>query len=107
MAAVVVRSAKLRAAKAAAATEESWVVATDLAEALSRAGTSFHQAHQLVGKLVLESVRTDKLPSDWTAEALAAFAADFTPEMARCCNRPGDGQEIPGGTPRRSGEGAR
>ena len=100
MAAVVVRSAKLRPAKAAAAAEESWVVATDLAEALSRAGTSFHQAHQLVGKLVLESVRGNKLPSDWTPEALAAFAPEFTPEMARLL-QPAEGmktREIPGGT---------
>jgi argininosuccinate lyase len=100
MAAVVVRSAKLRPAKAAAAAEESWVVATDLAEALSRAGTSFHQAHQLVGKLVLESVRNNKLPSDWTPEALAAFAPEFTPEMARLL-QPAEGmktREISGGT---------
>jgi argininosuccinate lyase len=100
MAAVVVRSAKLRPAKAAAAAEESWVVATDLAEALSRAGTPFHQAHQLVGKLVLESVRNHKLPSDWTPEALAAFAPEFTPEMARFL-QPAEGmktREIPGGT---------
>jgi argininosuccinate lyase len=100
MAAVVVRSAKLRPAKTAAAAEESWVVATDLAEALSRAGTPFHQAHQLVGKLVLESVRNNKLPSDWTPEALAAFAPEFTPEMARLL-QPAEGmktREIPGGT---------
>ena len=100
MAAVVVRSAKLRPAKTSAAAEESWVVATDLAEALSRAGTPFHQAHQLVGRLVLESVRHDKLPSDWTPEALAAFAPEFTPEMARLL-QPAEGmktREIPGGT---------
>ena len=100
MAAVVVRSAKLRPTKTAAAAEESWVVATDLAEALSRAGTPFHQAHQLVGKLVLESVRNKKLPSDWTPEALAAFAPEFTPEMARLL-QPAEGmktREIPGGT---------
>jgi argininosuccinate lyase len=100
MAAVVVRSAKLRPVRAAAAAEESWVVATDLAEALSRAGTPFHQAHQLVGKLVLESVRNNRLPSDWTPDALAGFAPEFTPEMARLL-QPAEGmktREIPGGT---------
>jgi argininosuccinate lyase len=100
MAAVVVRSAKLRPEKTASAAEESWVVATDFAEALSRAGTPFHQAHQLVGKLVLESVRNNRLPSDWTPEALAAFAPEFTPEMARLL-QPTEGmktREIPGGT---------
>jgi argininosuccinate lyase len=47
------------------------VVATDLAEALARAGTPFHQAHQIVGRFVLESVRSGKKPADWTAERCA------------------------------------
>ncbi len=100
MARVVVESAKLRPEKTAAAAEESWVVATDLAEALSRAGVPFHQAHQLVGRLVLESVRAGKRPSDWTAEGLAAFAPEFTEDMARLL-QPAEGmktREVPGGT---------
>ena len=60
-----------------AAAEESWVVATDLAEALARAGTPFHRAHQLVGRLVLESVKQGKKPADWTPDQLAAFAPEF------------------------------
>ena len=51
MARAVIESAKLNPAEPAAAAEESWVVATDLAEALARAGTPFHQAHQIVGTL--------------------------------------------------------
>ncbi|HSW50518.1 MAG TPA: argininosuccinate lyase, partial [Bryobacteraceae bacterium] len=100
MARVVVESAELHPEKTAAAAEESWVVATDLAEALSRAGTPFHKAHQIVGKLVLESVRQGKRPSDWTPEQLAGFAPELTPEMARLL-RPSEGmktREIPGGT---------
>jgi argininosuccinate lyase len=100
MARVVVESATLRPEKTAAAAEESWVVATDLAEALSRAGTPFHQAHQLVGRLVLESVRGGKRPSDWTPQQLAGFAPELTAEMARLL-RPGEGmktREIRGGT---------
>ena len=100
MAEGVIRSAKLFPAKPAAAAEESWVVATDLAEALARAGTPFHQAHQLVGRLVLESVRAGKQPSDWTAEQLTAFAPEFHPEIARLLS-PAAGmatREIAGGT---------
>jgi argininosuccinate lyase len=96
----VVESVKLHPEKTEAAAEESWVVATDLAEALSRAGTPFHQAHQLVGRLVLESVRRNKRPSDWTPEDLAAFAPEFTREMARLL-QPREGmrtREISGGT---------
>jgi argininosuccinate lyase len=96
----VVRSAKLIPAKPAAAAEESWVVATDLAEELARAGTPFHQGHQIVGRLVLESVRAGKKPSDWTPETLAAFAPEFQPEMARLL-QPREGmksREVRGGT---------
>jgi len=80
MMSAVIDSTKLNAARPAAAAEESWVVATDLAEALARAGTPFHQAHQLVGRFVLESVRAGKKPSDWSAEDMRAFGIDF-PEL--------------------------
>ena len=100
MARVVVDSAKLNAQHPAAAAEASWVVATDLAEALARNGTPFHQAHQIVGRLVLESVRGGKKPADWNAAALVKFAPEFTPEMAKLL-QPAEGmktREIRGGT---------
>jgi argininosuccinate lyase len=96
----VVASAKLNPAKPAAAAEESWVVATDLAEALARAGTPFHQAHQIVGRLVLESVQAGKKPSDWTAEEMQRFAPEFTADFVALLN-PKQGmssRELPGGT---------
>jgi len=83
---------------------ESWVVATDLAEALARTGTPFHQAHKLVGKLVLESVKEGKEPEDWDADSLQQFAPEFTPEIAAMLARlldPKEGmksREIHGGT---------
>jgi argininosuccinate lyase len=100
MARVVAESAKLRPAVPMNAADESWVVATDLAEALARNGTAFHNAHQIVGRLVLESVRTGKKPSDWTAESLTEFATEFTPDVARLLD-PREGmktREIAGGT---------
>ena len=100
MARAVAASVRLRPEKAAAASEAGWLVATDLAEALARAGTPFHQAHQIVGRLVLESLRQGKQAADWTAAELAAFAPQFTPEMARLLDpRQGiETREIPGGT---------
>jgi len=97
---VVIESVKLNAARPAAAAEESWVVATDLAEALARAGTPFHQAHQIVGRFVLESVQKGKRPSDWTAEEMQRFAPEFTVDFARLLDpRPGmESRELPGGT---------
>ncbi len=83
MAKVVAESVVLNPAVPAAAAEESWVVATDLAEELARSGVPFHRAHQIVGQLVLASVKTNKKPADWTAEALTDFAPEFKPEMAR------------------------
>jgi len=100
MATVVVESVKLNPAKPAAAAEDSWVIATDLAEALARNGTPFHQAHQIVGRLVLESVRSGKKPGDWTPETLVKFAPEFTPAMAALL-KPSEGmktREIHGGT---------
>jgi argininosuccinate lyase len=100
MARAVVESVRLDPEKPALAAAESWVVATDLAEALARAGTPFHRAHQIVGRLVLESLRQGRKPADWTPAALAAFAPEFTPGMARLLD-PREGlktREIAGGT---------
>jgi argininosuccinate lyase len=100
MARVTIESVKLNPAKPLAAAEESWVIATDLAEALARAGTPFHQAHQIVGKFVLESVRSGKRPSEWTAQEMQSFAPEFTSDFARLLDpRPGmESREVPGGT---------
>jgi argininosuccinate lyase len=100
MARVVIETMKLRPAVPAKAAEESWVVATDLAEALARAGTPFHQAHQIVGRFVLESVRTGKRPADWTAAEMQKFAPEFTGDFASLLD-PKAGmksREVPGGT---------
>jgi len=100
MARAVIESVTLRPAVPAAAAEESWVVATDLAEALARAGTPFHQAHQTVGRFVLESVRAGKRPADWTAAEMQRFAPEFTGELAALLDpRTGmKSREISGGT---------
>jgi argininosuccinate lyase len=104
MARVVIESVNLLPARPASAAEESWVVATDLAEALARAGTPFHQAHQIVGRFVLESVRTGRKPADWTADEMARFAPEFTGDMAALLDpRKGmESREIAGGTGPRS-----
>ncbi|MDQ2711291.1 MAG: argininosuccinate lyase [Acidobacteriota bacterium] len=100
MAAAVADSVILKPARPAVAAEESWVIATDLAEELARRGVPFHEAHQIVGRLVLESVKAGKKPADWTGESLAAFAPEFSSDMARLLS-PAEGmksRELPGGT---------
>lgn len=100
MARVVVETAVLKPEVPQRAAEESWAVATDLADALARAGMPFHQAHKVVGRLVLESVKAGKHARDWTAAELCAFDAAFKPEMAALLD-PRAGlatREIRGGT---------
>ena len=100
MMSAVVESTQLNPAPPAAAVGESWVVATDLAEALARAGTPFHQAHRIVGRFVLESVRGGRKPADWTPEEMQRFAPEFTADMAALLD-PAKGmesRELPGGT---------
>ena len=60
----------------------------------------FISAHQIVGRLVLESVRARQEAADWTAEQLAAFAPSSPPTW-RGCLQPAEGmktRELPGGT---------
>ncbi len=89
MARVVVDTTRLNPARPAAAVEESWAVATDLADALARNGTPFHQAHKIVGRLVLESVRAGRSPSDWTAGNAGRVRSRLHARNgALCCTRP-------------------
>lgn len=96
----VLETTSLKPDRPLRAAAESWVVATDLAEALARSGVPFHQAHQLAGKLVLESVQNEIPPSGWTPAALVAFDPRFKPEMAALMD-PAEGMKTrraPGGT---------
>lgn len=100
MAAVVVRSVTLQVTVPRKAAEDGWLVATDLAEELARRGVPFHQGHQLVGRLVLESVKQGKTPGQWTAAELEAFAPEFGGDMVRFMD-PSQGmatREVVGGT---------
>lgn len=100
MACTVVESVKLIPETPLAAVMESWVIATDLAEALARAGVPFHDAHQIVGSLVLESLRQGRRPTDWTADELSQFAPEFTAGiMAFLDPKIGmQSRNVPGGT---------
>jgi argininosuccinate lyase len=101
MAAIVARQTKLNPALPEKACAESWVVATDIAEALARNGLAFHQSHKLAGRLVLHGIRTGKNPADFTAGELNAFDANFTPEFVQILRDPRHGMQtraVPGGT---------
>jgi argininosuccinate lyase len=82
------------------AAEESWTCATELAEALARKGVPFHRAHQVVGALVLQSVRAGKKPREWTLDELRAVAPEFDEDAARllAVRRAIENHTPPGGT---------
>ncbi len=75
--ALCVRTARVRAGAMERAAEDGWVSATALAEILARNGVPFHRAHQVVGRIVLESVKAGKRPADWTADELQALAPEL------------------------------
>lgn len=97
----------IRSARMEAAADESWTCATELAEVLARNGVPFHRAHQVVGALVLESVRAGKKPQDWTAQDLKSVAPEFGEEAAQylSARRALENHMPPGGTaPKRVAE---
>ena len=88
----------LKPARPLAAAEESWVVATDLAEALARAGTPFIRRTRSRA-LVLESVRAGKKPADWTPRSSRPSRRSSRRRWRAA--RPDEGmktREMPGGT---------
>jgi argininosuccinate lyase len=101
MARTVAQQVTLNPALPEKACAESWVVATDIAEALARAGLAFHQSHKLAGRLVLHGIKSGKNPADFTAAELAAFDPHFTPDFVDILKDPRHGMRtraVPGGT---------
>jgi argininosuccinate lyase len=81
------------------AAQDSWTCATALAEFLARNGVPFHRAHQIVGGLVLESVRRGKKPQDWTLPELERIAPEFDTAAAELLStrRALENHSLPGG----------
>lgn len=95
-----VDTTKVKAAAMERAADESWTCATALAEFLARNGVAFHRAHQIVGALVLQSVREGRKPSDWTLEQLREIAPEFNAQAAELLSarRSLENHALPGGT---------
>ena len=75
--ALCVDTAQIRSQAMEQAAEDGWVSATALAEILARSGIAFHRAHQIVGSIVLASVKQGKRPTDWTLDELREFAPEL------------------------------
>ena len=97
---LTVETAQVRSEVMEQAADAGWVSATALAEALARKGVPFQRAHQVVGALVLQSVREGKQPGDWTLEDLQAVAPEFDAEAVELltARRALANHVVPGGT---------
>ncbi len=98
--ALCVDTARVRRRDMEQAAEDGWVSATALAEILARSGIAFHRAHQIVGGIVLASVKRGKRPADWTVDELREFAPELG-EAALAALAPRaalENHQLPGGT---------
>jgi len=77
LAAQVVATTKLHREPMKQAASDGWLCATDLAEFLAFRGVPFHQAHEIVGRLVLENLRAGRQPKDCSLEDLRKYSPLF------------------------------
>jgi argininosuccinate lyase len=70
----VVSTTSVNRARAAEAVNDCALLATDLADLLVEAGVAFHDAHQIVGKIVSACVRDSRDFRQFSAEELKRFA---------------------------------
>ena len=98
--ALCVDTARIKPLAMERAAEDGWVSATALAEILARKGVPFHCGHQIVGGIVLESVKRGKRPGDWTLEELRGFAPELDVQAmdALSPRKALENHCIPGGT---------
>lgn len=77
LAAQVVSLVKVNPKPMKRAASDGWLCATDLAEYLAHKGVPFHQAHQIVGKLVLDNTNSGTQPSECSLSDLQRHSDQF------------------------------
>jgi len=77
LAAAMIRGARFRADRLAAAAEDPLIAATDLADHLTRQGLPFRQAHEVVGRLVKDAETQGRSLADYSLTELHAFSSMF------------------------------
>ncbi|HEY8393900.1 MAG TPA: argininosuccinate lyase [Thermaerobacter sp.] len=79
----MIRTMRVRADRMAAALENDFSAATDLADYLVERGVPFREAHRIVGELVLDCIRRGRRLQDLTADELRARSDRFGPDALR------------------------
>ena len=100
LASEVVATVTLRPDRMQAAAATGWLCATDLAEFLAERGVPFHQAHEIVGRLVRDSVEAGKEAPECSLEDLQRYSPQFDRRSLRLL-APATGvarRGVPGGT---------
>jgi argininosuccinate lyase len=104
LAAQVVATTTIHPQTMAKAASQGWLCATDLAEFLAERGVPFYQAHEIVGRLVRDSLQAGKQPPDCTLQDLRRYSPQFDRRALRLLS-PETGiarRAVPGGTAPRS-----
>jgi len=93
---------RVDAARMRAAASDPLLLATDLAEALVRAGVPFREAHEAVGRIVKDCVAKDLDLRALSREDLRAFHPAFPAAASALVDLEGalEGRALPGGTAR-------
>lgn len=74
-------SMKVRTDKMYAATKEGFVNATDVADYLAARGIPFRQCHEIVGRLVLDCIKTGKSIDDLTLAEFQEYSSSFAEDI--------------------------
>jgi argininosuccinate lyase len=101
-----IQTLRVNTKRMAAAADDAMLLATDLAEALVRAGVPFRESHEAVGRVVAHCVKKSIDLRSLTREDLRAFHVGFSASAAELCSLEAalEGRASIGGTARGSVE---
>lgn len=78
LAAAMLRGARFRTDRLAAAADDPLIAATDLADHLTRQGLPFRQAHEVIGRLVKDAESSGRALSSYSLDELHTFSPLFS-----------------------------
>jgi argininosuccinate lyase len=78
-----IRSARFHRQAMRKAAEDPMLLATDVAEYLVKKGVAFRKAHEIVGKIVAESIRSQRPLNRWSASEFKRFSSAFENSISK------------------------
>lgn len=74
---------EVNAGKMKEATRKGFLLATDLAEYLVTKGVEFRRAHEIVGKMVQDCIKKDRVLEEWSVSDMKKFAPEFSEDVKK------------------------